>query len=1751
MSQEHLASTPEQPISPPKTPIISTPIHPIDPDRPKPNWDKLRLTNDHQRFIVSYFQGFEDEYPNKSGIQVTEILREDLSMNAFARKETIACYQLFSQIRIFLEQYDINIPKAAGGTHMLVARIIEAIWQEFTNDAILNLAIENYRKLCGMPTSPEPLRDRIRKLPGQNSSELPQVHSTHVPQESQKPAYHATELQTLNSLSQYHNQMQDMMNQQMTQMRAMEQQLRGMVKPSPAPLQTFAAPTPPQTQLHQPVFNRQVTQNNLTHHFDSPEMKPREAPRTITRQYNKPPRDHSTVQKLFQADASKPVEKTETVASAITKIQQFYKSDKQKFGGGITEDWNRALKKYEQYCSKLQLSKDIKASCIQVIFRDDAEAFYLSELTQYEDDYSKIISALNDRYNSGPRKRTMLDKVRQYKLAQFVDNETDEATALNKIARNIESIVPQLDAPYNDDHMKLECLRSAMMNTSWAQYAISSLTSNPTGKTYKKFFDELVAAEHQSRNFHNQKSSSPSTSPTITTTPQTVQNSSQNSTSFSKLAQSDAAIWYQTQARYGRDRKAPKRRSLSNGYSINCYNCGRQGHSASQCRQPRDEVKVSQARIEKILQGKTQEEKIRILKAFTIEQSEHINFISEIMLDCMPHQTEPEPYVEDPPTVEDILSAPQVSPPMLEYNASNVSNENPAFTIEEPTASTLLTQARSEQPPPDPFEPFALFLTANDQLTSSSSTPSTPSIPGPIPTPIPEHEPTDIPPITTIVQYHSQTSTDFLGACLDIGAQRSCIGLNQAKALLSRQQGTSLKLSKSFYSFRFGDTRYMSLGRMTIRIPTPDESFLEFTVDVVEPDVPLLIGIDVLDKHSLVADNVKNVLEDRTNGWTLPIIRKQGHMYITWNSRTIMFTRNELQRIHKHFWHPSASKLFNLLKRTHPEDTSSETLKILNEIQSACRTCAVYSKGPHRFRVSFPKEECVFNHELALDLMWLKKKPVLHVVDTSTHFSAAIFLPSKSTVDIWHAFLACWSTAYVGHPDVIRLDQESSFMSKEFEQLAHKNGIHLQVSGVQSHNAIGPGERYHAPLRRIFNRIYEDIPQIDRHLALQLAVKAMNDTVGPEGLVPTLLVFGTLPRFPPLSPTLPGHENRMKAMASARQEMADITAKLKIQLALRARVPPAAMYNITPGENVFIHDEKSKKWLGPYPVSKTFNKAVWVNRPDGERQYSLDHCLPVAEATGLNLIHHVHSSLAKFAPSGRNTDVSDFIIHITKVLEPGDPRQQEEAFQKAIEKEIAGLQENEVYEVVDRDTIPANSNILGGRFVLSIKNVDTADELFKARFVAQGHRDRDKNTLVHTATSLRHRSIRIIVALAVILGFKLWTQDVKQAFLQSKQPLAREVYIRPTPEFLLTREKLLKLLKPLYGLPDAGDYWDDTYTDFMKTDQQMVTTTLDLSFFYKLEDGKLQGMSGIVVDDGLHAGNAQFREANKRIEQTFKSTPPEEGTFRFAGVSISTVEDKVLIEQTKYAERSKILPLDATYSDFRSARQKLMWLTHSRPDILCGVNKCTQVTEKEFCKESILFINRIIRYILKETRRSLNYRKLDLKTLHLRSYSDSSFADNSDLTTQLGHIVFLCDNEDNCSILHYSSIKSRRVVRSCLGGEAYALADALDITIAVRTDLEAMLNCTIPIKIYTDNKSLFDVVTRNSVTTEKRLMLNIRSVREAYQDLDLNDMAWIRSEYNPADALTKVKENTVLNTAIDFGVIKHPVEQWIIRGNIS
>lgn len=124
-------------------------------------------------------------------------------------------------------------------------------------------------------------------------------------------------------------------------------------------------------------------------------------------------------------------------------------------------------------------------------------------------------------------------------------------------------------------------------------------------------------------------------------------------------------------------------------------------------------------------------------------------------------------------------------------------------------------------------------------------------------------------------------------------------------------------------------------------------------------------------------------------------------------------------------------------------------------------------------------------------------------------------------------------------------------------------------------------------------------------------------------------------------------------------------------------------------------------------------------------------------------------------------------------------------------------------------------------------------------------------------------------------------------------------------------------------------------------------------------------------------------------------------------------------------------------------------------------------------------------------------------------------------------------------------------MRSVLGGEVYAFADGMDVGLTLKHDLEGIVGRSIGLRMFTDSKTLFDVITKNTTTTEKRLMIDIKAVRESYERMELSDVAWIRSENNPADALTKVKENAVLNHIVDKQVVDHEVEQWVIRSSAS
>lgn len=67
-------------------------------------------------------------------------------------------------------------------------------------------------------------------------------------------------------------------------------------------------------------------------------------------------------------------------------------------------------------------------------------------------------------------------------------------------------------------------------------------------------------------------------------------------------------------------------------------------------------------------------------------------------------------------------------------------------------------------------------------------------------------------------------------------------------------------------------------------------------------------------------------------------------------------------------------------------------------------------------------------------------------------------------------------------------------------------------------------------------------------------------------------------------------------------------------------------------------------------------------------------------------------------------------------------------------------------------------------------------------------------------------------------------------------------------------------------------------------------------------------------------------------------------------------------------------------------------------------------------------------------------------------------------------------------------------------GEVVAFSDLSDIAPVHAAELGRMVGCKIPIHLLTDSKSLFDVVSRGSRTSEKRLMLDIVDTRKGFKD---------------------------------------------------
>ncbi|GKA89906.1 retrovirus-related pol polyprotein from transposon TNT 1-94 [Tanacetum coccineum] len=229
-------------------------------------------------------------------------------------------------------------------------------------------------------------------------------------------------------------------------------------------------------------------------------------------------------------------------------------------------------------------------------------------------------------------------------------------------------------------------------------------------------------------------------------------------------------------------------------------------------------------------------------------------------------------------------------------------------------------------------------------------------------------------------------------------------------------------------------------------------------------------------------------------------------------------------------------------------------------------------------------------------------------------------------------------------------------------------------------------------------------------------------------------------------------------------------------------------------------------------------------------------------------------------------------------------------------------------------------------------------------------------------------AIRILLAYAYALDFKLFQMDVKSAFLNGF--INEEVYVAQPPGFI-DFEKLdhvYKLKKALYGLKQAPKAWYDRLKAFLIKHEYKIGM-VDNTLFTKKKSLNLIIVQ-IYVDDIIFGSTCQDMcdEFAKIMHDEFEMSMMGELNF-FLGLQIKQMEDGIFFNQSKYIkemlkkfglEDSK--PMKTPMSSdtklmkdeecesvdstkYRGMIGSLLYLTASRPDIMFSVCLCARFQE--------------------------------------------------------------------------------------------------------------------------------------------------------------------------------------------------------------
>ena len=344
---------------------------------------------------------------------------------------------------------------------------------------------------------------------------------------------------------------------------------------------------------------------------------------------------------------------------------------------------------------------------------------------------------------------------------------------------------------------------------------------------------------------------------------------------------------------------------------------------------------------------------------------------------------------------------------------------------------------------------------------------------------------------------------------------------------------------------------------------------------------------------------------------------------------------------------------------------------------------------------------------------------------------------------------------------------------------------------------------------------------------------------------------------------------------------------------------------------------------------------------------------------------------------------------------------------------------------------------------------------------------------------------------------------------------------------------LWKLNVCLYGLNDAPRRW------FMKvvsvlSELGFIQSKIHPALFFVSVEDQLSGLLIVHVDDFLHAGDTKFvSTCLKSLRDKFTVGTTGQSCFRYTGVNVNVLDEAIQIDQLHYSNSLAPVSLPARRSSnkndllsasenkaYRAAVGSLNWICQqTRPDVSFDVLEFS-LKLKSAAVEDLLRVNKCIKKV-KLADVHLLFRKLDLKSARLVSWSDAAFANLSDkVSSGSGYVIMLVDGRNACCPLVWRSNKIKRVVKSTIAAEALVFDDALGHALYFQELFKEVLNSDIKILCVSDSDNLVKAIGSSHQVEDRRLRLDIASIKQAVCEKDI-DVLHVPGKKMVANCLTK------------------------------